>query len=370
MLADLDIVRPLGKAGVPCLAVGAPGDPVRHSRFTRAFADRTRWTTSEEEVRGLIALAEREDEPPTLFYANDQDLMLVSRHREALGAAFRFVLPDAELVETLLVKSLAHQRFTALGLPVPATWSLDPGAGPPRDDLDFPVVVKPVVRERRMLGGLAKAERFDDRAALDLAWPELARRGEPLLAQRLVEGGEERIESYHAYVDEHGELAGEFCGRKLRTFPPRYGNTTALVVTDAADVRELGRRVLRALGLRGVAKVDFKRDPDDRLWLLEVNPRFNLWHHAGACAGVNLPAIVHADLTGTARPETEPARPAVTWTDPLRDRRTVRDAGLSAPRWLLWTLASDARWSIAWDDPMPVLRGIAAPFVRRRLPWG
>jgi predicted ATP-grasp superfamily ATP-dependent carboligase len=253
---------------------------------------------------------------------------------------------------------------------VPATWSLDPGAGPPRDDLDFPVVVKPVVRERRMLGGLAKAERFDDRAALDLAWPELARRGEPLLAQRLVEGGEERIESYHAYVDEHGELAGEFCGRKLRTFPPRYGNTTALVVTDAADVRELGRRVLRALGLRGVAKVDFKRDPDDRLWLLEVNPRFNLWHHAGACAGVNLPAIVHADLTGTARPETEPARPAVTWADPLRDRRTVRDAGLSAPRWLLWTLASDARWSIAWDDPMPVLRGIAAPFVRRRLPWG
>src|SRR5215470_19812901 len=40
--------------------------------------------------------------------------------------------------------------------------------------------------------------------------------------------------------------------------------------------------------LTGVAKPDFKRAPDGRLLLLEINPRFNLWHHLGAVAGVNL----------------------------------------------------------------------------------
>ena len=367
VLGDLDIVRPLGKAGVRCAVVAAATDPVRHSRFTSAFTDRTPWTTEAEQVRGLLALGERHDDRPTLFYANDQDLLLVSRHRAALAERFRFVLPDADLVELLLLKTHAHERFEALGLPVPRSWPLPPVHGPLSDDLAFPVVVKPVIRRRRVPGATPKAMRLDDEAALAAAWPELARSEEPLLAQQLIEGDEDRIESYHVYVDAGGEIAGEFCGRKLRTFPPRYGNTTALVLTEAGDVRELGREVVGRLGLRGVAKVDFKRDLAGRLWLLEVNPRFNLWHHAGACAGVNIPGMVHADLTDSARPRPRRTRTDVTWTDPLMDRRARRAAGLSIPAWLRWTIACDARWSIAWDDPLPIVRGIAAPFLFRRL---
>ncbi len=67
--------------------------------------------------------------------------------------------------------------------------------------------------------------------------------------------------------------------------PAAYGHTTALVITDAPDVVELGRRLTGLLGLVGVAKLDFKRAPDGRLHLLEVNPRFNLWHFAGRRPG-------------------------------------------------------------------------------------
>ena len=369
VLADLDIVRPLGRAGVRCIAVARGTDPVRWSRFTAAFVDRTAWGTAEDRVAGLLALAEREPEPPTLFYANDQDLLLVSRHRAALREVFLLAIADADLVELLLVKTRAHERFAALGLPVPPVWRLDRQAGRPPDGIRYPVVVKPVVREQGpAIGGAAKATRFGTAQELETAWPALSASPDDLLAQLLIEGGEDRIESYHVYIDAAGEIAGEFSGRKLRTFPVRYGNTTALVTTDAEDVRALGRRVVHGLGLRGVAKVDFKRDADGRLWLLEVNPRFNLWHHAGACAGVNIPALVHADLTGTARPAVRPARAGLTWTDPLMDRRARREAGVSVPRWLAWTAGADSRWSIALDDPLPVVRGIVAPYVRRRLP--
>jgi D-aspartate ligase len=50
--------------------------------------------------------------------------------------------------------------------------------------------------------------------------------------------------------------------------------------------------VLARLGVRGVAKLDIKRDDRGRLHLLEINPRSNLWHDPGAVAGVNLPAMV------------------------------------------------------------------------------
>ena len=73
--------------------------------------------------------------------------------------------------------------------------------------------------------------------------------------------------------------------------------------------------VVARLGFRGVIKLDFKEDERDGcLYLLEANPRFNLWHHPGAIAGVNLPALVYSDLVspGSARPaELREPRPVI-----------------------------------------------------------
>ena len=172
-------------------------------------------------------------------------------------------------------------------------------------------------------------------------------------------GGEERIESYHAYVDHDGRVAAEFTGGKLRTWPLRYGHSTALVITTAPDVAELGRDILRRLGLRGVAKLDFKRGADGTLWLLEINARFTLWHHPGALAGVNVPAIVYADLTGGVRPPAAQARAGVRWCKMWDDVRAARAGHLSWARWLRWALGAEAKRAIAWDDPFPLV-GAAA----------
>ena len=101
--------------------------------------------------------------------------------------------------------------------------------------------------------------------------------------------------------------------------------------------------------------MDFKRDAEGRLWLLEVNPRFNLWHHPGALAGVNLPALVWADAAGRRRPPSGPARPGVRWCH-VNDAAAARDAGIPLARWLAWAWRCDAKANFAWDDPVPVAR--------------
>ena len=131
--------------------------------------------------------------------------------------------------------------------------------------------------------------------------PRLAAGDVAVALQELVPGPETAIESYHVYVGAQGETVGEFTGRKIRTVPAAYGHSTALQITEAADVAALGRELVRRLGLRGVAKLDFKRAPSGELFLLEINARFNLWHHPGAVAGVNLPALVYGDLVGLPR---------------------------------------------------------------------
>jgi D-aspartate ligase len=204
--------------------------------------------------------------------------------------------------------------------------------------------------------GLRKALLADSADALRGLWPQLIELGVDLIAQEFVAGAEAQIESYHCYIDGGGAVAGEFTGRKIRTYPAAFGHTTALEITDAADVQRQGRAIAERLGLTGVAKFDFKRDGGGRLHLLEINPRFNLWHHAGAVAGVNIPALVFADLTGTKRPQTRRPRAGVRWCRVWKDYPAARATGVPVAQWLPWVLHCEALSSLSWDDPMPLLR--------------
>jgi D-aspartate ligase len=163
-------------------------------------------------------------------------------------------------------------------------------------------------------------------------------------------------------------VMGEFTGRKLRTAPRLYGFSTYVEITDDPEVRRLGRSVLERIGFSGVVKIDFKRDArDERLYLLEINPRFNLWHHPGALAGVNLPALVHADLTGAPRPAVRREPREVAWCQPLTDLRGAYETGMSPIAWLRWARRCKAVSGLALDDPLPFIRGTLWQAISRRL---
>ena len=362
VMGDMDLLRPLGLAGIPCAVVAHPGAPPRFSRFSHAALDAIdRLEDAEELVERLLRFARAQAEPPVLFYEEDRDLLLVSRYREQLKQGFRFAIADASLVEDLVDKARFRTLAERLQLPVPATRRLHPvGSEPPADlNLRFPLIVKPLTRwveDWGPLGGPAKALQVDTRAALRDLWPRLVTQGVDVLAQEMIPGPESSIESYHVYVNEQGAIAGEFTGKKIRTYPLAYGHSTAVMITDTADVLAIGRELARRLKLRGVAKFDFKRAPDGTLYLLEVNPRFNLWHHPGALAGVNLPALVYYDVVGLPLPVVPRARPGVKWCQTWSDAIAAREAGISLVKWLPWAFKCEAKSGIAWDDPMPILR--------------
>ena len=373
VLGNTDLIRPLGLAGVRCAVVGRPDSPKVHSRYVDArieWADN--WGDPDRLRANLLGFASSRREPPILFFQFDADLLFVSRNRDVLAERFRFAIADAELIEQLVDKTRFRELAAERGLPIPATTVLRPSTTPAPDELPirFPIVLKPLTRRDATwvpVAGRAKAMIFDSPEALAAAWPKLAGADLGMVAQEYIPGGEDRIESYHAYVDESGEVAGEFTGRKIRTLPTRFGETTACEITDVADVCDVGRHCMSALGLRGVAKLDFKRTPSGELRLLEINARFNLWHLPGAVAGVNLPALVYADLAGLPRPRAELTRPGVRWSLPWKDFRAAREDGTGLARWLAWQARCETRHVIAANDPMPFLRGLAWRRIRRRL---
>lgn len=368
VLGNLDLVRPLAEAGIACVAVAPPDAPVTSSRHV---AGTIPWPhdVPDDQMAARLRRAVAGEPPPALYFGTDRALLLVSRHRDVLAPAFRFVIEDADRVEDLVDKD----RFRALAeqwdLPVPPSVTFRPSRDELPADLPYPCLLKPQTRDigpwvelfQRRKGVLVR-----DATELELLLPRLVASGQDIVAQAFVPGPESRIESHHAYVSPDGEEFA-FTGRKLRTWPLEYGNSTALTTTASSDVRQLGSELVRRLGLRGALKLDFKRDPDGRLWLLEINPRFSLWHHLGARAGVNLPALVHADLCGLPRPEVTRPRAGVQWMHPDDLLAARADPTISRAAWLRFAATCDCRSNLALDDPRPALHGLLRR-VRRQPP--
>ena len=358
VIGDMDLVRPLGLAGIPVVAAGPTGTETRWSRYTSGgISLPDLWSQQTAVIDELIRFAVTEDEPPILFYQKDPAVLAISRFRSRLEPHFRFLVPEAELVEDLVDKARFRSRAEALGLPIPTTTIVTAGDHLEAiGELRFPVIVKPAVRDNwehgwfRIAGRSAKA--FDVRTESELATllgrADLA--GTSLVVQELIDGPEREIWSYHNFTDDHGVVRGEFAGRKIRTKPARYGQSTAVEIVDDPDVIDLGRRVLAAFEFTGVAKVDLKRDADGNLHLLEVNPRFSLWNHPGAIAGVNLPAQVYHYLTGQT-PTPEVAMPGTTWCQIWGDRGAAAEAGVGLGQWMRFAVGADSRRAGHLTDP-------------------
>ncbi|HLB55415.1 MAG TPA: hypothetical protein VJK71_09935, partial [Gemmatimonadales bacterium] len=219
VVGDIDLVRPLGLAGIRVAVMAPPGDPARYSRFTRELVEWVDpWDQPEGMVEALLRFGEAQAQPPVLFYEGDPDLLLVSRCRARLATAFRFVVPDQELVEDLVDKARFQQLAARHRLPVPPARHCVPAGEPVPADLglEFPVVVKPLTRRgeswRPVVGGV-KALQVDSLEALERLWPRFATAGLEILVQTLIPGPESNIESYHVYVDGSGTVVGEFTGK-------------------------------------------------------------------------------------------------------------------------------------------------------------
>ena len=91
VMGDMDLMRPLGLAGIDCAVAVPPGAGARYSRFTRHALDWfSPWEQPEALVEELIRFGETQSERPVLYFQSDAELLLVSRNRKRLGPGIPF----------------------------------------------------------------------------------------------------------------------------------------------------------------------------------------------------------------------------------------------------------------------------------------
>src|SRR5688572_16476124 len=257
-----------------------------------------------------------------------------------------------------------EQLASALGRRLPIPPSLD---WETLERFDGPVLVKPRSKFGwdaspvyvKLFGRSGKARIFANGCALlrEAAAHELR---EQLVIQEYVGGNDRNIWSFHGLCDEQSRLLEWFVGRKIRTYPALTGLSTYVELSRDDEVAALGRTVASALPLKGVFKIDVKRDArTGRLRILEVNARYNLWHYLGAVNGVNLPLTAYEYLVYGKRPAAaRPHRTTRRWLYLRYDWHAYREAAargeLRLAGWLASLAAAPKVYQLfAWRDPLP-----------------
>ena len=136
-----------------------------------------------------------------LFPTNDEALAALSEHGESLSSRYRLVAPPLESIGHLLDKQSMAEAARAVGVDTPTSYGPAELETLARDDLHFPVVVKPLATPRFFARFGSKLGIANDRGELR-AWIDAMHRVQiPGVVLDLVPGPDSDIYAYCAYLD-------------------------------------------------------------------------------------------------------------------------------------------------------------------------
>jgi len=367
--SGLAIARDMVGRGVR--VIGLSAHPNIYGNFTRFCEVRSAPNSqedSDELLRFLIAVAP-ELHGAVIFPTRDLDVLFLDRHRTELQQHYRLAIPSAECLQRCVNKNILARAAQQAGLGVPRTLALGSREELPRvtEEVGFPCVVKPVSSHHwresnnwEQVGGrkaflVSTPEELEkEYARVSVAHPEI-------LVQEWIPGGTDNIVIVGAYVGKNSEPLAYFTARKIVQAPDDFGTGCIVRSEDIPDVLEPTIQLWKALGYRGMAEVEYKRDPrTGKLLLIEMNTRHWDQHALSRASGLNLSWTAYCDSIGME------VAPVTTRT--VRATWIAEDAMLSyilqgiyhrslKPGMLSSQLSGPRTYGIfSWRDPWPSVR--------------
>jgi D-aspartate ligase len=298
----LGIVRSLARHNVPVYVLDKGLCISRFSRYVKRFV---KCPDSGEEdllLKFLLDLARKEDLKGWIICPNDDETVrFLARHKEQLDEYYRVTTPSWETVRFACDKKLTYELAEKCGIATPRTFYPGNITEVEQLETEFPVIIKPSVKEPFYSKTGKKAIRIDSKRDLIDEYTRVVQLtgGTEIMVQELIPGGTENLFSVGSLFKDGNLLAGVIA-RRLRQHPMDFGHATTYAETvDIPELEELATKILKAMGYYGLSEVEFMRDPREGQYkLIEINPRPWGWHTLALGAGVDLPYLMYRDMMG------------------------------------------------------------------------
>jgi predicted ATP-grasp superfamily ATP-dependent carboligase len=133
-----------------------------------------------------------------------------------------------------------------------------------------------------------------DRAELEAVQAETTGLGLEVMMTEIILGGDDRLWTCTAYLDEHELPLVHYTRRKVRQYLPGFGRGCYYVLDWDPEVGEVGLAFLRGAGVRGLASVEKRDERDGNLKLIECNHRLHGANELARAGSVGLARFVYA----------------------------------------------------------------------------
>jgi D-aspartate ligase len=358
----LGVLRTFGEKKIPIVLIDHEHCISKYSRYCKTFYRSPSPYAEEEYTEFLLKLCRRLGlEGWVVFPNSDQIVRVLSKNRETLKDFFRIPVPDWNVIRHVYIKENTYRFAEKHQIPVPRTFyarSLEEMIG---QDLPYPIVLKPSIRDNFYSKVKIKAFLVKDRNQLIETYKRVSAVIEPaeILVQEFLAGGPKNLFSFCPFFKQGRVVAG-IMARRSRQHPMNFGHATTFAeLVDIPQLRMTAEKFLSLIGYYGLAEVEFMMDPREGTYkLIEVNPRVWGWHALAIYAGVDLPYMLYMDMLG------EPIEPPdsvknVRWMRFTTDIPTVAlevAKGRMTVREYLGTVRSGTRDAVfSIRDPLPFL---------------
>lgn len=320
-LNALGVVRSLAPERILITVVdeGRRG-PATHSRFARTSV------CGGDLVEHLLALPVR-DERPVLFPTTEASVARISDGRKALDARFRILLAEPGLLAALMSKSRFESLAAAHGFAVPRSVKIEAAAEIEQAmSLEYPAVLKPLVKNEAWDRRFKKAYRLENFAALERLFDGAAGDMPAVIVQEWIEGSDSDVYFTLVYRDAEGSTCASFTGRKIRQWPPLVGGTGSCMPAPAEHdlLAAFTTRFFDVVGFVGLGSMEYKRDPRSGRFVM-VEPtvgRTDYQEEVSTLNGINIVRAAYCSLAGLSPPrQGASAFPAI-WVDYAGDERS------------------------------------------------
>ena len=360
----IGIARSLGRLGIR--VYGMDRDRFSPMLFSRYCRGRFIWDLHHAPVGDSIAflreVSRKIGRRALLIPTSDVGAMFVEEHADQLADKYIFPERSASLVRTLCNKREMYYLARKCNVDAPET------AFPrSREDVveylktaRFPVLVKPIYNMVPGLKFWRMAIVHDERELLarydaveDPVTPNV-------MLQEYIPGGDEMTWVFNGYFDRSGECQVAFTGRKLRNFPPYFGQASLAVCEKNDHVEKTTIAFMKAIGYRGPLDLGYRYDARDCKYKVnDINPRVGAMFRAFvADNGADVIRALYQDMTGQPVTPAKGAPEGRKWlvedVDLLSSFRYWRDGKFTLKQWTNSFRGVREMAFLAADDPLPL----------------
>lgn len=298
----LGVLRTLAQKGIPVIVLDNVLCISRYSRFCKKFYRSPDPLESDNYVDFLIQLVKKEGIQGWVIYPNsDLTVYILSRYKKTLENYYRIPTPRWDVIRNVYIKRETYQIAEKNGIPIPKLYDKYSLGQLLEEDLRYPVVIKPSIRDHFYPWFKIKAFRVNNKEELIKTYKPVNRiiASDEILVQDFIPGGPKNLYSFCPFFKNGKAIIG-VAGKRTRQHPMEFGHASTYVeLVDIPELRSIAEKFLSLIDYYGIAEVEFMRDPRDNQYkLLEVNPRVWGWHTLAIAAGVDLPYFLYQDLLG------------------------------------------------------------------------